>query len=85
MEHVWLPLLVKTYFLQYVNSERLLMDTFEFMKLLFEVVRCYQFRSKAIPVSLRTTPRISIKKTNRDFPGTSEDNVQVIDLIIWNI
>ena len=88
MTHVVLPVLVKTYFLQCVNSGSLLKDNFELMKLLFEVVRYYQSSSKSIPVSLRTTLRTPIKRINRDLPvpGTSqEDNVQVIDLLIVDI
>ena len=85
MEHVRLPLLDEDFFLQHVKCEVLVMEDFECMRLLFEAVRCYQFGSQSIPASSRTTPRTYSKKTNRDLPGTSQDNVQVIDLIIWNI
>ena len=85
MEHVRFPLLDKDFFLQHVNSEALLIENFECMKLLFETVCYYRFGNQSIPASSRTTPRTSLKRTNRDLPGTSQDNIQVIDLTIWDI
>ena len=85
MEHVRFPLLDKDFFLQHVNSEALLMEDFECMRLLFETVCYYRFGSQSLPASSGTMPRTSMKRTNRELPGTSQDNVQVIDLIIWNI